>query len=363
MEYSGTPFFIPISEISTENLRIMTDHIIHTSEVGSTLEEYAEYSRPDKIIILADTNTNIYCAEKALGRKADIIIPAGEENKTLPTLAEVWRQLSDGGASRKTLLVNIGGGVVTDLGGFAAATFKRGIRFVNIPTTLLAMVDASSGGKTAIDFNGLKNEVGTFRTAERVIVSPHFLTTLPRPQLLSGYAEMIKHGLIDSRRLWADTLLSADQLQRPSLMGEIIQRSLDVKRRITIEDPYETGLRKALNLGHTAGHALESLPATTAPHGHCIAAGLICALYLSHIKLGFPSKDLATTTSFIKEHYPRIACNCKQYPELIQIMKHDKKNHDGEIRFTLLREIGRPQTDIAINEEEIKQALDFYREG
>ena len=256
----------------------------------------------------------------------------------------MWEALGNGGASRHSLLICLGGGMITDLGGFAAATFKRGITFVNIPTTLLAMVDAAVGGKTGINFNGLKNEVGVFREAETVIIDTQFLRTLDAQNLRSGYAEMLKHALLQ----------------------DLVRQSIDVKRRIVAEDPTEKGIRKALNLGHTTAHAFESLALhenRVLLHGYAVAWGLAGELYLSATKLGFPTDRMRQTVQYINEHYGKFEFTCKQYEQLYNYMTHDKKNVGGVINFTLLHNVG----DICLNQHATKEELfdmfDFLREG
>ena len=295
-----------------------------------------------------------------------ITIPATDTNKNLESLALVWDALSKGGATRHSLLINLGGGMVTDLGGFAAATFKRGIDFINIPTTLLAMVDASVGGKTGVNFNGLKNEIGVFADARFVIVSTLFLDTLDMPNLCSGYAEMLKHGLINDERMWAElvgfSLHNPDFAQLQRMVGE----SIAVKERIVQQDPHEKGLRKALNLGHTIGHAIESFAMEQGRpmlHGYAVAYGLVGELYLSVCKTSFPVDRLRQTARFIRETYGTPAITCDDYLKLLELMKHDKKNTSGIINFSLLANIGDVKLNQTASEEEIKEALDFIREG
>ena len=255
--------------------------------------------------------------------------------------------------------------MVTDLGGFAASTFKRGINYINIPTTLLAMVDASVGGKTGINFNGLKNEIGVFNNANTVILDTQFLKTLDAENIRSGYAEMLKHGLISEDKMWAE-LLNYD-LENPDLqkLSQMVADSVAVKERIVTEDPTEHGIRKALNLGHTVGHAFESLALQRKPvlHGYAVAWGLICELYLSCIKTGFPTDKMHQTVRFIQEHYGKMAITCDDYPTLLELMTHDKKNVAGVINFTLLGGIGDIRINQTATKEEIYEALDFYREG
>ena len=255
--------------------------------------------------------------------------------------------------------------MVTDLGGFAASTFKRGINYINIPTTLLSMVDASVGGKTGINFNGLKNEIGVFNNASTVILDTQFLKTLDAENICSGYAEMLKHGLISNEQMWAE-LLRFD-LEHPDLqqLRRMVADSVAVKERIVTEDPTEKGIRKALNLGHTVGHAFESLALTRKPvlHGYAVAWGLICELYLSTLKTGFPTDKMRQTVTFIKEHYGKMPVTCDDYPTLLELMTHDKKNVAGTINFTLLGGIGDIRINQTATKEEICEALDFYREG
>lgn len=295
----------------------------------------------------------------------EITIGAGDVHKTLETLASVWQILSDKGASRHSLLINLGGGMVTDLGGFAAATFKRGFAYINVPTTLLAMVDASVGGKTGINFNGLKNEVGVFAPADSVLIETEFLRSLDAQNFFSGYAEMLKHGLISNEAHWAELLNFNTDLIDYKYLKKLVGESVQVKENIVEQDPFEHGIRKALNLGHTVGHAFESLAlAENRPvlHGYAVAWGIVCELYLSHLKTGFPKEKMRQTIQFIKENYGSFTFDCKQYEQLYALMLHDKKNTAGVINFTLLKEIG----DISINQTADKNQIfgmfDFYRE-
>lgn len=243
-----------------------------------------------------------------------ICIGAEDVNKHVETLAHVWKELSDKGGTRHSLLINLGGGMVTDLGGFAAATFKRGIRYINIPTTLLAMVDASVGGKTGINFNGLKNEIGSFYPAESVLIDTQFLKTLDMPNLLSGYAEMLKHGLISTCAHWAELLNVDFNAIDYAQLQALVAQSVQIKEHIVEQDPLEKGIRKALNLGHTVGHAFESFALETSHpvlHGYAVAWGIVCELYFSYLKTGFPKDKLRQTIRFIKEHYGVLAFDCK----------------------------------------------------
>lgn len=325
----------------------------------------------DKIFILTDQTTHDMCLPKlqnflCLKGAQSIVIKAGDTNKTLDSLAEVWTALSQGGATRHSLMINLGGGMVTDLGGFATSTFKRGIDFINIPTTLLAMVDASVGGKTGINFGGLKNEIGVFSDSKFVIINTQFLDTLDHDNICSGYAEMLKHGLISDNKHWAE--LVGFNLAQPDLaqLQRMVAESIKVKERIVTEDPHEHGIRKALNLGHTVGHALESFAmkhGRPVLHGYAVAYGMVCELYLSARKTDFPTDKMHQTVRFILDHYGRLPYTCDDYPELLELMRHDKKNTSGIINFTLLGGIGDIRINQTATKEEIEEALDFLREA
>ena len=324
----------------------------------------------DKLFILTDEHTQRLCLPllndiPALDNSMHLCIEAGDEHKSLDTLSSVWMELSRRGATRHSLLLNLGGGMVTDLGGFAAATFKRGIHYINIPTTLLAMVDASVGGKTGINFNGLKNEIGAFAPADCVLLETAFLQTLDSHNFFSGYAEMLKHGLISTETHWAELLNFDTESHDYERLKQLVAQSVQVKEHIVRQDPKEAGIRKALNLGHTVGHAFESMALADGHpvlHGYAVAWGLVCELYLSHVQVGFPADKMRQTLHFIKENYGAFAFDCRRYEQLYSYMTHDKKNTLGMINFTLLKDIG----DICINQtagkKEIFEMLDFYRE-
>lgn len=344
--------------------------VILCESLENSLAEAIEKYPHDRLFILTDEHTHRLCLPQlqnipAIQDATEIIIGAEDVHKNLETLAFVWQALSEQGATRHSLLINLGGGMVTDLGGFAAATFKRGIAYINIPTTLLSMVDASVGGKTGINFNGLKNEIGVFAPASSVLLETEFLRSLDAHNFFSGYAEMLKHGLISTPEHLAELLsFDTEQIDYAALKA-MVGRSVQVKENIVEQDPKEHGIRKALNLGHTIGHAFESLAlAENRPvlHGYAVAWGIVCELYLSHIKTGFPKEKMRQTIQFIKENYGAFAFNCKQYDRLYELMLHDKKNTAGIINFTLLKEVG----DICLNQtadkETIFKVLDFYRE-
>ena len=346
--------------------------VVIAQDLEQSLEEAVKACEHDRMFILVDETTERCCLPVVEGfgvlkGAQRIVIGATDTHKTLESLAHVWEELGKGGATRHSLLINIGGGMVTDLGGFAASTFKRGINYINIPTTLLAMVDASVGGKTGINFRGLKNEIGVFSNASTVILDTQFLKTLDAENICSGYAEMLKHGLISNEKMWAELVnfeLGSLNLDVSSLK-RMLADSVSVKERIVTEDPTEQGIRKALNLGHTIGHAFESLALQRKPvlHGYAVAWGLVCELYLSSIKTGFPTDKLHQTVGFIKAHYGKMTITCDDYPTLLALMKHDKKNVADTINFTLLGGIGDIRINQTATKEEIYEALDFYREG
>lgn len=341
--------------------------LIFTNDVVPALSGLIADLDPDRIALLCDSNTRPI-ADQLAPQGADIIeILPGDENKDLTQLSKAWQHLSTHSFTRRSLLINVGGGMVTDLGGFAAATFKRGIRFINVPTTLLGAVDAAVGGKTGINFLSLKNEIGAFQEAVAVIISTRFFATLPPAELRSGFAEMLKHALISSadayRRLLRFDILNAD-LQA---LLPLLEESVNVKRQIVAADPREQGIRKSLNLGHTAGHAFESLALQRnhpIPHGMAVAHGLLVELILSHLILGLPSAELYPLADLLKQAYADIPpTTCADYPQLLQLMAHDKKNTTpGQINFTLLPAIGTPQINQNVPTPQITAALDLYRD-
>lgn len=325
----------------------------------------------DQVFLLCDSNSHRHCLpllrrgklEALLPETHVICLPAGDQNKNIDSLSLIWQTLSRNGATRHALLLNLGGGMITDIGGFAAATFKRGIGFVNLPTTLLACVDAAQGGKTGINFNGLKNEVGAFCPAREVLVYPAFFQTLDKSDLACGYAEMLKHGLLSTPGHWQEVIrLELADVCQAGFSG-ILMRSMQVKADIVAQDPTENGLRKCLNLGHTVGHAFESWSheqQQPVPHGYAVAWGLICELYLSMRLLGFPKEPFQQTIYRIKEVFGALPFSCKNYPSLIEKMHHDKKNSGDKIQFALLSDIGQIHIDQVVDEKTIEESLDFY---
>ena len=345
--------------------------VIICQHIESDLVQAVSKHSYDKLFVLTDEHTHRFCLPlienlPCIKEAVKLCIGVEDVHKNIETLAEVWKQLSEQGATRHSLLINLGGGMVTDLGGFAAATFKRGIAYINIPTTLLSMVDAAVGGKTGINFNGLKNEIGAFAPAASVLIDCNFLKSLDRSNILSGYAEMLKHGLISTEEHWSELLsFDLDHIDYARLQ-QLVGKSVSVKEEVVAQDPFEKGLRKALNLGHTVGHAFESLALKKGHpvlHGYAVAWGLVCELYFSHLKTGFPSGKMRQTIQFIKDYYGRLPFTCKDYDCLYEFMKHDKKNAAaGVINFTLLSEVGAICLDQTASQEEVNGMLDFYSE-
>jgi 3-dehydroquinate synthase len=298
-----------------------------------------------------------------------------EGGKNLESVSRIWDFLFEHGITRRGVLVCIGGGVLTDLGGFAASTYKRGIDYINVPTTLLAMIDASSGGKTGINYRGLKNSIGTFAPPVATLICPAWLRTLPAPQMLSGFGEMLKTGLIDVHRdkrqgtrdhLW-NRLLQYDLEAMPvDALTPLIEACVEVKRRIVETDPKETGLRKVLNFGHTFGHALEEVPGDGSrvtgemPHGYAVVYGMIAELYLSVTLLGCPKEPLQQLTQLMLHHYGKPQCKCSDMERLVTLMQQDKKNeHSAEINCTLLQAPGEPVINQVITAEQAAEAWEY----
>lgn len=326
-----------------------------------------------QLFVLTDSHTKVHCLPlfaESIGNFSYhlLTLEAGEVTKNLTSVQLVWDFLFKHRATREAVLVNLGGGMITDLGGFAAATYMRGIRFVNIPTTLLAMVDASSGGKTGFDYKGVKNAIGTFTPPLATLIHLDFLRTLPAEELLSGFAEMLKHALIASQEEWVNLLqLLQEELPHEQLVEAlgstgVLQASIAIKEKVVAQDPHETGLRKILNFGHTVGHAIESaaLEHNALPHGYCVLWGMVAEVYLSVVKLGCPREVLQQLTQIMLQYYGRPQCNCKQREQLIQRMYQDKKNSANRTpNFTLLRAVGEPEINQYVSEKDIDEALEY----
>lgn len=350
---------------------ILSDsYAVHFNEKAfDALNQELKAASYSKVFILVDENTHEHCLPSFMAQiKGDypfeiIEIESGEVNKTIETCTGVWEALSELGADRKSILINLGGGVLTDLGGFVASTFKRGIAFINVPTTLLSMVDASVGGKTGVDLGSLKNQVGVINQPNMVLVVPDFLETLNERQVESGFAEMLKHGLIKDKKYW-DTLKEVTTL---SQMKNHIFQSVKIKNEVVQIDPTEQGLRKILNYGHTLGHAieshfLESSDKTTLLHGEAIAIGMITEGYLSHKLKGLSVTDLEEIKHVFLEHYEKVHFLEKDISQILDLLKFDKKNSHGNINFVLLNTIGEATIDVEIPSELFPEAFAYYME-
>jgi 3-dehydroquinate synthase len=340
-------------------------------DVYDTIRSYLyqfEFSE-HKIFVLADKNSRKYCLPRLMSniqvfQKVHILeIQDGEEFKNLNTCQRLWQELADNHADRNSILINLGGGVICDMGGFVASTFKRGIRYLNIPTTLLAMVDASIGGKVGVDLKGLKNEVGLFSNPQVVFVIPEFLETLPLKQLRSGFAEVIKHSVIYEKHFWDE--LSSKPFNQINNWREIIDWSVEIKNYFVMEDPFDKGFRKVLNFGHTIGHAIEtfSLQNDSQPllHGEAVAIGLICELFISSQQSNLPKSDMDEIIQYIGANYEHYSFRSGNFDIIIENMKHDKKNTGNKFNFTLLTSVSNSLINQEVDINMILESLRFYQ--
>ena len=339
---------------------------VHFGELAqAALNQHIAKKNYSKIFVLVDTNTKEHCLplfKKMIDFNIDSIfeIEPGEENKHILTCLKVWELLSNLDGDRKSLLINLGGGVLTDLGGFVASTFKRGIDFINIPTTLLSMVDASVGGKTGVDLGSLKNQIGVINQPNLVLVFPEFLKTLESRQVTSGYAEMLKHGLIKDAAYW-----SSLKLENAFTDASTIQKSIAIKNEVVLQDPMEKGLRKILNFGHTLGHAIESYcldnpKKKTLLHGEAIAVGMIMEGYLSHELTGLPKLSLDEIKATFLGYFEKVFFDGNDMDAILKLLKYDKKNSHGDINFVLLRSIGEAVTDVKVPDTLFQKAFAYY---
>lgn len=344
--------------------------IISKNIVNDVQNAIAGYSGTD-IFILTDDNSLKYCFPvikdiPSLENAHIITIPAGDDNKNIESSVKIWQYLSENNATRKSLMINLGGGMITDIGGFVASTFKRGIKYINISTTLLGAVDAATGGKTGINFLGLKNEIGAFNPAASVLIYVDFFKTLDIENIRSGYAEMVKHALIDTYEEWESVLkFNLEDIDFEALTP-LVERSIRIKEKVVEQDPKEEHLRKALNLGHTFAHAFETFSYRVkrpALHGYAVMWGLLCELYLSHLKLGFPKDELLRLKYMTKEYYGMFSFDCDDYEALYELMTHDKKNESKDINFTLLSDVGKININQTASKTEIFEVFDFYLMG
>ena len=340
------------------------ESIVFSNHISEDLKNYIGQLNYSQLGVILDSNTLKYCypliCEALPVKTKTFSFPAGEVNKNLETCSLIWQWMTNEGFDRKALIINLGGGVTGDMGGFCAATYKRGIRFINIPTTLLSQVDASVGGKLGIDFNGYKNHIGVFAQPEAVIISDLFLGTLPESELRSGYAEVIKHGLIRNSNYFH--CLKVEGWQNQS-WRDIIEKSVSIKKEVVEKDPRESGLRKILNFGHTIGHAFESYYLNTSNHllhGEAIAIGMICEAYLSYRKLGLSLLELEEIFHMLKSVFGIFDFPKEDVPDIIGLCSQDKKNEGNSINFSLLKHIGDCDYNISVSTEEIAESILYY---
>lgn len=342
-----------------------------------------DLAKYDQVFILTDEQVAPCCLpvlsslsridQPNLADLPTLVLPSGEQHKNLASVGRIWDFLLAHNATRRSLMINLGGGVICDMGGFAAATFKRGIDFINIPTTLLAMVDAALGGKTGFDYGNLKNSIGVFAEPADVIIEPRFLATLPPEQLLSGFAEMIKHALLQGQQAFNE-LMNFDLREVSSdAFGRLIEQSVAFKQSIASQDPHDHGLRQQLNFGHTVGHAIEALclvkhnPIVNSKyenrkylHGYCVMYGLVAEAFMSHVQCGLPTEVVSTLSRFMMQNYGSAPVSCSDYDALMQLMRQDKKNTEQDtIRCTLLQTIGQPLIGQTVTPELLREALEY----
>jgi 3-dehydroquinate synthase len=349
---------------------LSTNYYVHFQDKAyRSLEEYLENTIHSKVFILVDSNTKKYCLPifKKIVSKAEsfevIEIPAGEIYKNLDTCLNIWTSLTELSADRKSILINLGGGVVTDMGGFVASTFKRGIKFINIPTTLLSMVDASVGGKTGVDLGVLKNQVGLFSNPEMVIIDPVYLKTVSEREIRSGLAEIIKYGFTFDKTIWE----KIKQLKEINykVIDDLIHRSVEIKNDVVLIDPREENIRKSLNFGHTIGHAIESYflesdDKVALTHGEAVAAGMIIELYFSSQLFDFPMEYTNDLKTFVFQFYGKFNIKASDFSPIIDLMKFDKKNVNGNVNFVLLDQMESCKIDIQVGKELLNEGFEYY---
>lgn len=334
----------------------------------SSLKEKLTSKAFSSIFVLVDDNTDKFCLDifikkTKIGEFSKIIINSGEQNKNIDTCLKIWDSLNNYNADRKSLLINLGGGVLTDMGGFVASTYLRGIAFINIPTTLLGMVDAAHGGKTGVDFKLLKNQIGVFSEPSEVILDRDYLTTLSKDEFLNGYAEVFKHSLLTNKKeLNFNSLLKLDFYKDVTF---VIEKYSEIKKEIVESDRFESNQRKVLNLGHTIGHAVESYSYMTSSfnelkHGEAIIVGLITELYISHKKLNFPLEDLENIKKTFSEYFNAVTFSDKDVEQIHDLMIYDKKNEGDKVNFVLMKSIGTPVVDQQITKELFIESFRFY---
>ncbi|HAA16527.1 MAG TPA: 3-dehydroquinate synthase [Cytophagales bacterium] len=345
---------------------MLPDSLVFTADIAAELRNFLQSNEYSKILLLCDTNTEKHCyplIKEVMPKEISmrVAIPPGEEHKRIETVVSLWDGLTRQHFDRKALMINLGGGVIGDMGGFAAATYKRGIDFINIPTTLLAMVDASVGGKLGIDFEGFKNQVGVFKDPTRVFIDPVFLNTLPERQLRSGYAEILKHGLIANAWYWERHIESP---WREHPWATIIEHSVGIKQGVVTADPFEKGLRKILNFGHTIGHAVETFFLKEGPvllHGEAIAVGMVAEAFLSTKLTGLPEDQRDAIARYLVDTFGHVEIPDKLLEEVVELVGQDKKNEANVVKASLLKTIGNCTFNIPVSSGDVIDSLFYYR--
>ena len=338
---------------------------VQIGPISTSLSSYLTENNYSHVAIVVDEYTNKYClpliSSLLPAKFTKILIKSGEDNKTLQTCERIWDAMTKANMDRHGLLINLGGGVIGDMGGFCASTYKRGIDFIQIPTTLLAQVDASVGGKLGIDFQSFKNHIGVFQLPKTVLIDPNFIKTLPERQKLSGYAEIIKHCLIRDEDKWEEISHKGfDEID----FADLISHSVEIKKAVVAEDPKEAGLRKILNFGHTLGHAVETYLLNQGKrrilHGEAIAVGMIMEAYISFSRQLISREELESIEIYLFETYGRVKIAVDEISAIIKLTAQDKKNKGNEIRFSLLTGIGDCGYDIPVSAAEMKKAIAYY---
>ena len=335
-----------------------------TNDIAQSIRNFLESKKYSKIAVICDENTEEHCLPLVLDALPEhylLRIDSGEENKHLGTCEQLWMALTEAGFDRKGLVINLGGGVIGDMGGFVASTYKRGMDFLNIPTTLLSQVDASVGGKLGVDFHGFKNHIGLFAEPQIVLIDTRFYATLPERELRSGFAEVIKHGLIYDQTYW--NKIKTIDLDNAD-WSALVSRSIDIKKEVVKADPFESGLRKILNFGHTLGHAVESHFLDKGDkrllHGEAIAVGMICEAYLSQKFTGLSNESLDEIAAYLIKVYKPVSIDKSLFDEIIGLTLQDKKNEGGAVQFSLLGAIGECKVNIPISAPDMLDSLFYF---
>ena len=351
--------------------KIKTNHydIFISNQNSSLINKFISKNKYSKVFILVDSNTNKYCLDLFLEKHLSGIdfkivkIKEGEENKNTKNLYSAWTKISKLGGDRNSLLINLGGGLVSDLGGFVASTYNRGIDFINVPTTLLSIVDASIGGKVGINIGRLKNQVGVFNYPKLILIDTSFLETLPKREINSGFAEMLKHGLIFEKNYYK-TLSELKNIDS-KLSTELIYNSIKIKNEVVNRDPKEKNFRKILNFGHTLGHAIEShflgkKKTKTLLHGEAISIGMILESYISYKILKLPYEQCKNIKQTINNNFKKVKINKEDLKSIVKLIKFDKKNRGEKVLFVLLYEIGKIKIDIEVPKKIVIESFEFY---